>query len=558
MKKTALALLFALGLFAQPADAQIIVDLHFPGYYGIPSNYYSYTYGPSMYYYYDAKHIEVIYTAQKLLQNGAPAGGGKIPAIAFYGYSYGSYSSLIDQMSIKMAHTQQDNWMTTVTTTDEMTARQPPPWTIPNIPNGQQQWVRIEFDEPFIWNGTDNIVVTLCSVWPNLVYGNTATYHNYLNVQYGYETYPPNYTNSEYKTRYRYNYAYYGNVNSDWCQTFQSSGTGNYGPYTTYVRPDMRFEICNGAPSVYDATVPGLQYLPGTLPVQWNLGHPDQQFMATVTISLYRPDGSFVTSQNFQVPINADFHSGTFNFPLTNIAPGYYRVETAFMTLDECNNLVDHIVNRPLMILNPGSTPCEVWPGDVNNDGIVNYGDRHDLNTYIHDAMLSSAWLQGPARFRVDADIDPLTYLTWEAQYSVPWQTAQGCFMDADGNGVVNNFDYIAIKMNWNRAHGAIAPKQDAAGAMTFAMDQNFPNPFNPSTSISYTVPERSQVRLVVSDMLGREVATIVDGAVEAGRHLATFDAAQLSSGKYVARVEMTGIESGQTFTKAIGMTLSK
>ena len=374
----------------------------------------------------------------------------------------------------------------------------------------------------------------------------------------GYETYPPNYTNSEYKTRYRYNYSYYGNVQSDWCQSFLSNGAGNYGPYVTYVRPDMRFEICNGANSVYDFSAPGLQYLPGSIPVDWNVGHPYGQFTATVTFSLYKPDGTFVTTQTFQVPIDGDFHSGPYNFPMTNVAPGYYRLEATFNPLDECNNVVDHFINRAVMVLNPGSTPCEVWPGDVNNDGIVNYGDRKDLNTYIHDAMLSSVWLQGPARFRADADVDPFTYLAWEAQYSVPWQTVDGCFMDTDGNGMVNNFDYIAIKMNWNRAHGAIAPKEGTSSAASFTMDQNYPNPFNPSTSINYNVPERSRVRLVVSDMLGREVGTIVNGTVEAGSHLATFDATQLPSGQYIARVEMTGIESGLTFTKAISMTLSK
>ena len=556
MKKTALALLFfVLAFFAQPAEAQVIVDLHFPGYNGTPSGYFSYTYGPSFYYYYNAKTIEVIYTAQKLLAAGAPAGGGKIPAISFYGYSSGSYSNLIDEMTISMAHTQQDNWQTTVTTYDEKVVRQPAPWTMPTV--SSPQWIRIEFDEPFVWNGTDNVVFTLCSVWPNLVYGNTATYHNYLNVQYGYEVYPPTYANSEYKTRYRYNYSYYGTPNNDWCQTFQSSG-GSYGPYVTYVRPDMRFEICNGALSNYDFSIPGLQYLPGSIPVDWQLSHPYGQFTGTVTFNLYEPNGTFVTSQSFQVPVNGDAHSGTYNFPLTNVAPGYYRLEAVFNTLDECNNVVDHFINKAIMVLSPGSTPCEVWPGDVNTDGVVNYGDRKDLNTYIHDAMLSSAWLQGPARFRADVDVNPFTYYEWEAQYSVPWQTANGCHMDADGNGLVNNFDYIVIKMNWNKAHGAVAPKPDNASAMNFSMGQNFPNPFNPSTSIRYSVPERSQVRLVVSDMLGREVATLVEGTIEAGSHLATFDAAQLSSGQYTARVEMTGLESGLTFTKAISMTLSK
>ena len=206
-----------------------------------------------------------------------------------------------------------------------------------------------------------------------------------------------------------------------------------------------------------------------------------------------------------------------------------------------------------------GTVLCEVWPGDVNNDMIVNYTDRKDLNSYIHDANLSPLWLTGPARFKIEAGSNPLAYYAWEVQPSIPWNTPEGCYMDADGNGVVNNLDYVVIKINWAREHGLIAPKfSNGLSTASFDMDQNFPNPFNPSTTIQYSAPERSRVRLVVTDMLGRQVATLVDGTVEAGRYLAQFDAAQLSSGKYIARVEMTGIESGLTFSKAIVMALSK
>ena len=94
--------------------------------------------------------------------------------------------------------------------------------------------------------------------------------------------------------------------------------------------------------------------------------------------------------------------------------------------------------------------------------------------------------------------------------------------------------------------------------AVSFDMDQNFPNPFNPTTSIRYAVPEQSHVRLIVTDMLGRAVATLVDGDVESGVHSVEFDAGQLPSGNYIATVMMTGIESGLTFNKTVKMALNK
>ena len=64
-------------------------------------------------------------------------------------------------------------------------------------------------------------------------------------------------------------------------------------------------------------------------------------------------------------------------------------------------------------------------------------------------------------------------------------------------------------------------------------LNQNFPNPFNPTTSISYVLPFSSSVILKVYDMLGREVRTIANGVQPAGNHSCSFDASNLSSGIY-------------------------
>ncbi|MDH7561739.1 MAG: dockerin type I domain-containing protein, partial [bacterium] len=195
-----------------------------------------------------------------------------------------------------------------------------------------------------------------------------------------------------------------------------------------------------------------------------------------------------------------------------------------------------------LLIVPQGQVPCVVWPGDVNNDGIVNYGDRSGLNRYILQANLNPTWIMGPGRYRPDAATNPLTYLMWEPQPSVPWATPEGCYMDTDGNGTVNGYDYIAIRVNWMRTHGT--PKASTGVVETFALEGNYPNPFNPTTTIRYALPERSEVELRVLDMLGREVAVLVRGTVEAGVHTAVFDARGLESGAYTAVVRMTGLET--------------
>jgi protocatechuate 3,4-dioxygenase beta subunit len=71
----------------------------------------------------------------------------------------------------------------------------------------------------------------------------------------------------------------------------------------------------------------------------------------------------------------------------------------------------------------------------------------------------------------------------------------------------------------------------------SFGLSQNYPNPFNPSTSISYQLSTGGRVDLRVFDMLGREVAVLVNGVQNAGRYTVSFDASSLSSGMYLYRL---------------------
>ncbi len=325
--------------------------------------------------------------------------------------------------------------------------------------------------------------------------------------------------------------------------------------------PDLSFDI-----SVVDAAGNSIGYtsVPSNIWIGYTVRYPDGASNVGITLEFRLigdpdPAPEYVTTLNDVKPAGQDLIGRQMVSLPASLQPGYYLIKPIINSLNSCEEYQDTELEEKLLLIIPeGSTLCSVWPGDVNNDDVVNYGDRRDLNRYIYEANLRSSWLNGPARFRHDAATNPMTYLEWGEQPGIPWQTPEGCYMDSDGNGVVNNFDYIAIKLNWGRTHGVINAKSGDFTAHTYDMDQNFPNPFNPTTTIQYSVPEASQVRLTVTDMLGRTVATLVNGTIEEGVHTAAFDATNLTSGNYIATVSMTGLQSGLSFSKTIKMVLNK
>jgi len=91
----------------------------------------------------------------------------------------------------------------------------------------------------------------------------------------------------------------------------------------------------------------------------------------------------------------------------------------------------------------------------------------------------------------------------------------------------------------WRSLAGTVAVNEHSAMVINgYLLDQNYPNPFNPSTTIQYEIPKGSTVRLTVYDILGRQVATLVNELKQAGRYEANFNGNNLASGVYIYRLQ--------------------
>jgi hypothetical protein len=99
---------------------------------------------------------------------------------------------------------------------------------------------------------------------------------------------------------------------------------------------------------------------------------------------------------------------------------------------------------------------------------------------------------------------------------------------------------------------------EDGSAPMAFALNHNYPNPFNPSTTIRFSLPQSSDVTLSVMNLIGEKVATLVSKRMEQGNHQVHWDASGIPSGMYFYTLEARQSGDGQPFVQTRKLVLVK
>ena len=238
------------------------------------------------------------------------------------------------------------------------------------------------------------------------------------------------------------------------------------------------------------------------------------------------------------------------DYTLKELVPQYYRAYPRSFFGDggylNQSTYFDIITNSGTRSVNVGGN----YPGVFNDGPIpISPGDTVSFFVSAVNMDLSKADVSisnMPATATFDADSKKFWWVVDEEAPGPMTYTA------TNKNGSSEVVVYFANVEAANDDSNPVSNEEDDFNPKEFTLEQNYPNPFNPSTNISFNLPQASEVSLKVYNMLGQEVATLINERLGAGAQTVAFDASNLSSGMYIYRIQ------AGTFSKTKKMLLIK
>jgi uncharacterized delta-60 repeat protein len=190
--------------------------------------------------------------------------------------------------------------------------------------------------------------------------------------------------------------------------------------------------------------------------------------------------------------------------------------------------------------INSGDNEDRGWSVAIQSDGKIVVGGSSVLNLTISSF--------GIARFNSNGTKDT----TFGSNGAVTTTFGSDINIDDEARSIAIQTDGKILAGGWSQSDAggpyfvlARYLKSNVTGILeskslpkSFALEQNYPNPFNPTTTINFQLPAFNHVTIKVYNILGKEIATLVNGEKSAGNYSVQFNGSKLSSGVYLYRMQ--------------------
>ncbi len=311
------------------------------------------------------------------------------------------------------------------------------------------------------------------------------------------------------------------------------------------------------------------KFTPGDVPPTITNNFTDDFVLNTdpVTLSAKIIDNQQVTEVKLYYRVVSDSTTGDWVMlngenPVNNVyefeVPGQPHLTTTeyyYAAQDDSNNIVtlplggsgsNPIGNTPppmffsYQVIIAGTPVAKSFLPDFTDTTIVRF-ERIEFSADVIDTSglpITIRWYKNELLRKIGTDF------LFTSGFSQPPTTDTVTAVATNGFKSIQRVWYINIE--------PVTSVDDENIIVDYSLKQNFPNPFNPSTTISYSLPAGQYVSLIVYNMLGQKAATLVDEFKNVGNYKITFSADNLSTGVYIAHLKIGD------FSKSIKMTLLK
>ncbi len=297
----------------------------------------------------------------------------------------------------------------------------------------------------------------------------------------------------------------------------------------TRIDPEINFDWGNNSPD------PSIG--PDQFSVRWT-GGIEPLYSENYTFKTYSDDGVRLWINNQLIIDQWNDHSPRYDSAaITLIANQRYPIKLEYyengggavaQLFWSSTSQTEEIVPQNRLYINPSPLPVELtsFTGVVKNSSVaLHWATATEVNNYgfnVERNVDGSGWDSLAFVAGNGNSNSPKEYNYYDKDFFAGGSKFQYRLKQIDNDGTIDYSEVIEVELVPNK----------------YELSQNYPNPFNPTTTIRFSLPQQTKLKIDLYNILGQLVETIADGTYEPGYHKVNFDAGHLSSGTYIYRLQ--------------------